>query len=131
MRRAIPIFTLLPLTFFASGCVNALRPANASTEVRLGIRAAQPQEYSVRVALEQPADYPVAADGRVTFIVPSFHHGCDMYLFGAVKIRDGSAESVRVVELRRNERAVRRLSLAQIAKLPKDEGGYSLVRIEN
>jgi hypothetical protein len=129
MRRALSILTLFPLAFFASGCVNALRQASPPTEVRLGIRSVQPEQYSVRVALTQAANYPVAADGRVTFTVPSFRHGCDMYLFGGFKVRDGSAEGVRVVELRRNDRAVRRLSLAQIAKLPRDEAGYSAVRI--
>jgi len=97
--------------------------------VRLGIRAEKPQQYLVRVALEQPADYPVSTDGRVTFTVPSFRHGCDMYLFGMIKVRDGSAESVRIIELRRGDQAVRKLSLAQIAQLPRDEEGYSVFRI--
>jgi len=84
----------------------------------------------VRIALEQQsADYPVAPDGRVEFTVPRFSNGCDIYVFGFIKTRDGSAESVRVVEVRRAERVVRRLSLAQIAKLPADDAGYSIVKI--
>jgi hypothetical protein len=85
----------------------------------------------VRVALEQPADYPVAADGHVTFIVPSFQHGCDIYLFGVAKVRDGAAEDVRVIEVRRDARVIRRLSLTQIAKLPRDEAGYAVIKIED
>ena len=71
----------------------------------------------------------MAVDGQVSFTVPSFHHGCDLYLFGVVKTRDGSAENVRVIELRRDGRVVRRLSLNQIARLPRDKAGYGVVRV--
>ena len=115
--------------FLASGCVNALHVASQPTDVKLRVQTSQPAQHMVRVALEQSADYPVASDGRVEFTVPRFSNGCDVYVFGVIKTRDGSAESVRVVELRRAERVVRRLSLAQIAKLPTDEAGYSIVKI--
>jgi len=61
--------------------------------------------------------------------VPSFHHGCDIYLLGLIKIRDGSAEGVRIVELRREQQTIRKLSLTDIAKLARDETGYSVVRV--
>jgi hypothetical protein len=95
------------------------------------VGVAQPQQYIVHVAVDTPADYPVASDGRVEFTVPRFGNGCDVYIFGVIKTRHGSAESVRVVELRRDTRVVRRLSLAQISELPKDEAGFSLVRIRD
>jgi hypothetical protein len=97
--------------------------------VNLRVQASQPREHAVRAALDHPVDYPVAPDGRVEFAVPGFSNGCDVYVFGVIKTRDGAAESARVVEVRRAERVVRRLSLAQIAKLPIDEAGYSVVRI--
>jgi hypothetical protein len=87
------------------------------------------QQFVVLVGLERPTDYPVSADGCVEFTVPRFSNGCDVYVFGVIKTRDGSAESVRIVELRRSERVVRRLSLSQIAKLPTDAAGYSIVKI--
>jgi hypothetical protein len=62
-------------------------------------------------------------------MLPRFHHGCDVYVLGFIKTRDGSAESVRVIEVRRAERVLRKLSLSQIAKLPIDDAGCSLVRI--
>jgi len=129
MRRALPFLALLPLVFLASGCVYALHVSSLPTDVKLRVQASQPQQHAVRVALEQSSDYPVAADGRVEFTVPRFSHGCDVYVFGVIKTRDGSAESVRIVELRRAGRVVRRLSLSQIAKLPTDEAGYSIVKI--
>jgi hypothetical protein len=103
--------------------------ASQPTDVKLRVQASQPQQHTVRVALEQTADYSVAADGRVEFTVPRFSHGCDVYVLGFIKTRDGSAESVRVVEVRRSEQVLRRLSLAQISKLPTDEAGYSVVKI--
>ena len=131
MRRALSFLTLLPLALFAVGCVNALRPASPPTDARLKIQAAQPQQYLVRAALEQSVDYPVAADGHVTFTVPSFQHGCDIYLFGIAKVRDGAAEDVRVIEVRRDARVIRRLSLTQLAKLPRDEAGYAVIKIKD
>jgi hypothetical protein len=129
MRRALPFLVSLPLAFVASGCVYALHVSSQPTDVKLRVQASQPQQFVVRVAVEQPADYLVSSDGRVEFTVPRFSNGCDVYLFGVIKTRDGSAESVRVVELRHAERALRRLSLSQIAKLPTDAAGYSIVKI--
>ena len=76
------------------------------------------------------AEYQVGADGRVQFTVPSFRNGCDVYLFGLLKTRDGSAANVRIVELQRDSRTVRKLSLSQIARLKKDETGDAIVRME-
>lgn len=129
MRRALPFLASLPLAFLASGCVYALHVASHPTDVKIRVQASQPQQHIVRVALNSPADYPVASDGRVQFTVPRFSNGCDVYVFGVIKTRDGSAESVRVVELRRDARVVRRLSLAQIAALSKDDAGFSIVRV--
>jgi hypothetical protein len=129
MRRAFPFLAILPLAFLASGCVYALQMSNEPTHVKLRVQSSQAERHAVRVALDQPVDYPVAPDGRVEFTVPRFHHGCDVYVLGFIKTRDGSAESVRVVEVRRAERVLRKLSLSQIAKLPIDDAGYSLVRI--
>ena len=120
---------LIALTGLTSGCVNALHQGSSSTDVRLSIQTAHPEACAVHVALEHPADYPVASDGRVTFTVPPFQHGCDMYLIGAIKVRDGAAERVRVIEIRQNGRVVRKLSLAQIARLTQDEAGYTTVKV--
>ena len=128
MRRAFPFLAILPLMLLASGCVYALHVSSEPTQVKVRVQSSQPQEHMVRVALDDPVDYPVAADGRVEFTVPRFSHGCDVYVLGLIKTRDGSAESVRVVEVRRAERVLRKLSLSQLAKLPKDDGGFCLVR---
>ena len=120
---------LIALTGLTPGCVNALHQGSSATDVKLSIQTAQPERYSVHVALESPGDYPVPADGCVTFTVPPFRNGCDVYLFGGIKVRDGAAENVRVIEIRWNGRVVRRLSLSQIARLTHDEAGYSTIKV--
>ena len=129
MRRALAFLALLPLVFVASGCVTALHEASKPAEIKLHVLTGQPQRLTVRVALEPPVDYPVASDGRVAFTVPRFSHGFDVYVFGFIKTRDGSAECVRVVEVRRGDRVLRKFSLSQIARLPIDEAGYRIVKI--
>ncbi len=114
-----------------SGCVNALRPASQPTEVKLHVQASLPKDFNVRVALEPPKDYLVAPDGRVSFTVPRFSNGCDVYLFGFIKTRDGSPEKLRVIEVRNAERVMRRLSLSEVTALPTDEAGYNVVKIED
>ena len=128
MQRALPFLMLLPLAYFASGCVYALHVASRPTAVKLGIHALRPEVYLVRVAAKEAAEYPIPSDGRVQFVVPSLQNGCDVYLFGVVRKRDASPEQVPVIELRHGERLIRRLSLKQVAKLPQDDAGYSIVR---
>ena len=131
MRRTVRFLALLSLAFLAPECLDAFRPASLPTEVKLIIRATQPQRYSLRVALNSLADYPVAADGCVRFTVPSFNHDCDVYLLDAIKVRDGASEDVRLIELRRDGRAVCKLSLTEIGKLASDDAGYCIVRVED
>jgi hypothetical protein len=97
--------------------------------VKLAIKGTEPQQCLVRVGLAHQPDYPVGPDGLVVFTVPAFRHTSDVYLFDVIKMRDGSAEHVRIIQVHRGERLLRRLSLAQIASLPKDGKGYAVVHI--
>src|SRR5438874_1896203 len=128
MHRTLRIISLLTVSFSLSGCVYALRVASPPADVKLRLQSPHPKQHSLRVTLTQQADYQVASDGRVEFTVPSFRNGCDVYFFG-VKTRDGSAESVRVIEVSNQERVVRKLSLAGVARLPRDEAGYRIVKV--
>jgi hypothetical protein len=131
MMRALPFLAVLPLALLDTGCVNALHLSSKPTHVQIRLESSQPQKHTMRVALHEPVDYPVSPDGRVEFPVPRFSNGCDVYVLGFIKTRDGSPENVRVVAVRHAERVLRKLSLSQIAKLPKDDARYSLVRIED
>jgi hypothetical protein len=85
----------------SSGCVHALRTSSSPTDVKLCLIASQPQKHSVRIGTEIPAEHLVADNGKVAFTVPRLSGGCDVYLFGVIKTRDGSAEKVPMIELRR------------------------------
>ena len=82
-------------------------------------------------AKEPLSDYPITQDGRVTFTVPPFRRGCTTYLFDVIKINDTTPAHARVVEVRREQRVVRKLSLSQIAKLPEDAAGYRIVKVKD
>jgi len=129
MQRALSFVAILPVTLLM-GCAYALPVASRQTDVKLRVQTSHPEHHAVRVAaIEPPSDYRVPSDGRVAFTVPSFRHGCSVYLFGAIKIADGTPEHLRVIEVRRDERVLRRFSLTQLTSLPEDETGYRIVRV--
>jgi hypothetical protein len=130
MRRLVPFLAALPLALICSGCVYSLG-VSLPTPVQMRVASSQPQQHVVRVTRGEQADFPVAPDGAVTFTVPGGYSDCSVYLFGVVEVSDGSGEGVPVVELRRDERVVRKLSLRQIAKLPADEAGFRVVRLKD
>ena len=131
MRRTFRFLAFFSLTLLASGCVCALHESSAETQLKLRLQSPQPEQLTVRVALEPSVDYQADQSGHVEFTVPRFSHGCDLYVFGVVKTRDGSAEDVRIVEVRRGQRVLRKLSLAEIAKLLTDTEGYRIVGIKD
>lgn len=123
--------TIALLALATSGCVVAMRIGSQPTEVKLRVQGKELDHCSVRVATESPKSYPLAPDGRVEFTVPTLYGGCDAYLFGFIKTRDGSPEKIPVVELLRGDRIKRKLSLNQIAKLPRDDAGCSVVALRD
>ena len=130
MRRVVPFLAALPLTFICSGCVYALGMSRP-TSVQLRVVSSQPQQHIIRVRRDGPTDFPVASDGGVAFTVPGGDSRCSVYLFGVLKVSDGSGQGDPVVELRRDERVIRTLSLRQIAKLPADDAGYRIVKLKD
>ena len=124
MSRVLIIFFALHLIFL-SGCALALRPYNAPSTQKLCLQTQKPTDYSIRVA--DAVIFPVPRDGRVSFEVPSLQHGCDAYLFGALKVRDGSPENVRAIHVIKNGKVVRKFSLSELGKLPVDCEGYHVL----
>jgi hypothetical protein len=124
MRRVTRISSVLLLLLLA-GCAMALRPYNTPSQHTLHVQTATAGELAVRVA--DARIFPVAPDGRVTFDVPRLERGCDAYLFGLIKIRDGSPENVRAIHVLKEHRVVRKLSLAELGKLPTDAEGYPVL----
>ncbi len=130
--KVLPLFvSLLAAMVVLSGCALANPGASARTEVKLRLQTPTPERYTVRVALEPVTDYRVGPNGTVEFTVRPFVHGDCWYLFGAIRICDGSPERVPVIEVRRDQRVHRKLSLAQTASLPADDSGYRILRLRD
>lgn len=126
-RRAL-FAVLLIFTGFLAGCVYALRPYNQPSQEKIRVQSPVPQKYTLQVA--NTTNYPVAADGRVTIDVPQLQRGCATYLFGVVKVKDGSPYNFPAIHLNISGRTIRKLSLNDLAKLPVDEQGYHLVKVD-
>ena len=128
-QRAQTFVAVLPAVLLM-GCAYVLPMASPARDLKLRIQTSHPERHVVRVAaIESPSDHRVPTDGRVSFTVPPFRQGCSVYLFGVIRIADGRPEHLRVIELRRDERVLRRFSLTQLTRLPEDEAGYRIVRI--
>lgn len=124
MRCAFIISSLLSLTFL-TGCAYALRPYNTPSQQKLHFQTASPTNFVVRVA--ETETFIVAAEGRVVFDVPRLPRGCDTYLFGVIKIGDGSPERVPAIHVLRDGKVVRKLSLQKIGELPVDAEGFHIL----
>ena len=96
MRYALALSSL-SLALLLTGCVHALHPYNSPSQQRLHVHAKSPERYVVRVADSQ--DYPVAADGRVTFDIPRLPRGCAVYLSEWLRLADSKSEDVRAIQL--------------------------------
>jgi hypothetical protein len=108
-----------------TGCVYALRAYNTPSQQKLLVQTAAPTNCAVRVA--DAETFAVGADGRVVFDVPRLPRGCDVHLFGFIKVGDGSPESVPAIHVLREGRVVRKLSLKKLGKLPLDKEGYHIL----
>jgi hypothetical protein len=110
------------------GCAYALHQYNQPSQEKLRVQSSTPEQYTIRVA--DNAGYQVPPDGRVTVDVPRLERGCSTYLFGVVKVKDASPYNVPAIHLNKGNRTIRKLSLNDLAKLPVDEEGYHLVKVE-
>lgn len=126
---AFLLILFLLLAVGGSGCVYANQPSSSPTDVKLKIEAPQPQMYSVRVTRPETNDYQVDNDGLVEFSVRPFQNGCNVYLLGCIKTRDGSASNAPIIQVRKGDRTICELSIAQVEKQSTNEMGFHVVRI--
>ncbi len=131
-RHRAALLPLLLATALLSGCAYGLPLATSPTDVKLRVQTSHPENHIIRVtAFEPPSDYPINSDGTVSFTVPQFRRGCSIYVLGAIKVADGRPERLRVVEVRNEKRALRRLSLNHLAKLSEDADGYRTIKLRD
>ena len=124
-RSSALVISSVAALLLLSGCKLALRPYNMPSQQKLHLQTATPTNYVVRVA--DTNRFPVPNDGRVTFDVPRLQRGCDAYLFGLIKIKDGSPETIPAIHVLRGEQVVRKLSLQKLGNLPVDSEGYHIL----
>jgi hypothetical protein len=127
MQRALPIL-LVALLAATSGCSYGLRKFNAPSQEKLQIQTVAATNCTVRiVGADKTETFSPAADGRVTLDVPRLPRGCDVHLFGFIKIEDGGPENVSAIHVLRGDKVVRKLSLTKLRKLPVDAKGYHIL----
>lgn len=117
----------LGVTLGLSGCTYALQPYNTAGPEKLQIISARTGLYAIRI--DGHGDTPVGPDGRVVVAVPVLPRGCSPYLFGLIKIGDGSPERLKAIHVLRDGRVFRHLSLREIRDLPMSPDGYRLVKL--
>lgn len=119
---------MLALAFALSGCSYSLRKYNAPSREKLQIQAVAATNCVVRVVgADKTESFSPAADGRVTLDVPRLPRGCDVHLFGLIKIEDGGPENVSAIHVLRGDKVVRKLSLTKLRKLSADAEGYHIL----
>ena len=116
-----------------SGCAYRLQVTNKPLQQRLRLAVQSPEYYQVRVAASgNSGAREVSSDGRVTIDIPSLPRGCDVYLFGWIRIAKAeSAFDHKVVHIVHASHVVRRLSLNEMEKLEADSEGYRVVKVSN
>jgi hypothetical protein len=132
-RRAIMV-TALCLTMLGTGCAIVCGPVHTLPPQRLHLIAASPSIYTIRVIAgeEFKTDTLVPPDGRVAFDVPLGSRYCTSYLLGFIKVDSPTpVEKRRVIRVMRGEKAVRKLSAEDIAKLPADFDGYHILKMDD
>ena len=127
MRKFALLAFSLGMVVILSGCVYALHKSNTPGTEKIRLVVAPGSQYAIRI--ENHGETAVPADGTLDLIVPRLPGSCSVYLFGLIKIRDGDPESLRIIQVLREGKIVRRLSLHVLQKLPADKDGYRLIRL--
>ena len=127
MSSVARIVVVVAVALCLSGCVHALHAYNTPGQEKLHVVSARDGQYAVRI--KDHAETMVPPDGRVLVDVPTLPRGCSVYLFGFIKVSDGSPERVRAIQVLRDGKVVRRLSLQTIHDLPLDSDGYRVVTL--
>ena len=111
-----------------AGCAHRLPTKMLPSQQMIRLIVEAPERYRVRVL---DREFPVAGDGRVSVTSPATRRECSVYLFDLIPISHGKdprdAKSVAVLD---GNRVVRTLSMNEVLKLPVDDSGAQVLRIE-
>ena len=122
---AFALGTTLVLIF---GIALALPKYNAPPAYRLAIATEPSHHYAVRVIGSEVADFSVPQDGIVTIAVPRLPRSCSWMCLG-ITIRDGSPYHSKAIQVPRDGKVLRRLSLRQLERMRLEESGVRKIAL--
>src|ERR1051326_2411137 len=91
---------LMALGLSLSGSVFARHGCNKPGPEKLHVVTGRSAQYAIRI--EDRTEVAVPTDGRVVVDVPALPRGCSVYVFGIIKVADGSPERVRAIRVVRD-----------------------------
>ena len=110
------------------GTALALPKYNTPAAYRLAIATESSHHYAVRVIGSEVADFSVAQDGIVTIDVPRLPRSCSWVCLG-ITIRDGSPYNSKAIQVLRDGKVLRRLSLRQLERMRLEESGVRKIAL--
>jgi hypothetical protein len=111
-----------------SGCAYRRYVPSPRFQSTVTLIAKSPAHYAVRV---EGRDYPVAADGRVTFEYPAARRGCGVYLFNLVPInRVSDPLEAKTISVTNGLKVLKSFSVEDISKWPLDSSGYHVLSLK-
>ena len=119
---------LLVFWITLSGCAHADGPYNPTSEEKLWIDSQTPQKYSVQVT-DRP-DSPVGVDGRVVLEIPHQKRTSTVYVLGLLPVYQTSPYETTAIHVKKGDQTVRKFSLDDLKKLPLDNQGFRIVKVD-
>jgi len=104
------------------GTIYAMQKGSPPKQSRVLVINDQPTNFMVRVVSPRTNEFIVSKSGETLVDVPALPHGCSLVCLG-ITLSDGSPYNRKVIEVLRDGRIVRRLSLRQMERLPTDASG--------
>lgn len=130
-RRALIAFLGCCFASMLSGCAYHLPPFNPPATELIRIDASAPAQYAVNVNMGETTRLNVPQDGRVRITVPPYR-SCGVYLFNVIKVHQANAPLKEWnITVGRNGGTIRKVSLRKLRKLPTDQTGYRILKIND
>jgi hypothetical protein len=129
MSRIALVAFLACLISIMSACAYRLPPFVPPTTELVKIVATVPEQYVVNANMGEATSLNVPHDGRVSITVPPYR-SCGVYLFNIIKVRQVNVLPKEwAITVSRDRETVRKVSLSKLRKLPTDQDGYRILKI--
>lgn len=112
-----------------TGCVYRRIPPPPPYTYRLKLVTPSPERYSISLVDRQLL---LDSNGAANFVYSAGAFGCSVYLFDKIPVRYArNTSKVKVISVQSSGEVVRRLSIADLWKLPQDQNGNRLLRVDD